>query len=280
MGTNYYFRRDDNRTRYFMGKDYALARHLERRGRLVVTQTAARDVTEIASAVDRQGPVTATVISARDLAALIEIGRAKDGYSERQVAPTGRDRHGTSIRLLTLALEVARWSSGMPISFVGEDAFEDWQDDDSWDESASTAELIDASELPLEAVLGCVRAVVRSGRGVLTFPTCSVEIVGPASSAGGKRFAWRELTGMQLGVLDVWAEAHRGSTAEGDPTSTTSAAIAGAVDAALRVVDGPGPDSPFPSDCRVILVDYAETGPQESVRDAVSALLAAMDARA
>jgi hypothetical protein len=134
MGTNYYFRRDDNRTRYFMGKEYALARRLERHGPLVVTQTAVHGVAEIASTVKPQS------LDVRELAALIEIGRLKDGYSECQVAPTGRDKHGTSLRLLALALDVARWSDGMPISFVGEDRFEDWQDDDTWDENVSTAE--------------------------------------------------------------------------------------------------------------------------------------------
>jgi hypothetical protein len=272
MGTNYYFRRNDNRTRYFMGKEYALARRLERHGPLVVTHTAVSGVAEIASTVERRG------LDARELAALIEIGRIEDGYSEYQVAPTGRDKHGTSLRLLALALDVTRWSGGMPISFVSEDRFEDWQDDDAWDENVSTAELIDASEVPLTTVLGCVRAIVRSGRGVLTFPSWSVEIVGSALSASARTFTWRGLTGMQLGILDVWAEAHRGSTVEGGPIPTTSGVIASAVDIALRVLDDPKLDLSCLSDYCAVLVEYAETGPQESVREAVQALVTAMNA--
>ncbi len=280
MVTNYYFRRDDNRTRYFMGKEYALARRLERRGPFVLTQTTARDVAEIAVAVQRQGAILTTAIDARALAALIEICRIEDGYSsEHQVAPTGRDSQGTSLSLLALALDVARWSDGMPISFVSEDGFEDWQDDDSWDENASTAELIDASQLPLATVLGCVRTIVLSGRGVLTFPTWSVEIAGSAPSTSARTFTWRGLTGAQLGVLDVWAEAHRGSTVEGGPIPAMSGAIAGAVDVALRVLDDPRLDLFCLLDYLAILVEYAATGPQESVRDAVRALITAVDAR-
>lgn len=64
-GHELYSRRDDNRTRYFRGKEYALARRLERHGPLVVTQTAARGVAEIASTVERLG------LDACELAALI-----------------------------------------------------------------------------------------------------------------------------------------------------------------------------------------------------------------
>lgn len=141
MGTNFYFRRDDNRTRYFMGKDYALARRMGRRGPIVITQ-GGRDILDVASAVMRQGRVLATTMDAGDLASLIEVGRIEDGYgSERRVAPTGRDEHGNSLHLIALALDVARWSDGMPISLVSEDAFEDWEEDESWDECASTVEL-------------------------------------------------------------------------------------------------------------------------------------------
>ena len=132
--------------------------------------------------------------------------------------------------------------------------------------------------LGLVTVLGCVRAIVRSGHGVLTFPTWSVKIVGSARSASTKTFTWRGLTGIQLGVLDVWAEAHRGSTVEGGPIPTTSGVIASAVDVALRVLNDPKLDLSCLADYRAVLVEYAETGPQESVRDAVLALLAAMNA--
>jgi len=133
---------------------------------------------------------------------------------------------------------------------------------------------IDASELSLAAVLGCVRATVRSGYGVLTFPTWSVVIVGSARSASVRTFTWRGLTGMQLGILDVWAEAHRESTVEGGPIPTTSGVIASAVDVALRVLDDPKLlDLPCLANYRAVLVEYAETGSQESVREAVRALL-------
>lgn len=56
---------------------------------------------------------------------------------------------------------------------------------------------INASELPLSIVLECVRAIVRSGRGVLTFPIWSVEIEGSALSASARTFTWRGLTGLQ-----------------------------------------------------------------------------------
>jgi hypothetical protein len=122
MGTNYYFRRDDNRTRYFMGKVYGLARTLETQLPFVVVQRG----------------VLPKGLHVYDLAKFIEIGWIADGYSECQVAPTGRDNQRTSIRALTLAHDVARWSDGMPIHFVSEEGFEDWHDDPSWDANIST----------------------------------------------------------------------------------------------------------------------------------------------
>ena len=119
---------------------------------------------------------------------------------------------------------------------------------------------LNASELPLIAVLYCARAIARDGSGVLNFPTWSVEVMG--------RLTWRGLTGTQIGVLDAWAEAHR-----------STAAVADAIDGALRVLDAADLNLSFPQDCRAILTKCAESGPQESVRDAVRALLAAVDAR-
>jgi hypothetical protein len=88
---------------------------------------------------------------------------------------------------------------------------------------------LDASELSLATVRDCTRAFVRSGIGVLIFPTWSVEV--------DNHFTWRGLTGLQLGILDVWAEAHRGWTIEDGPISTMGASIADAVDGALYVLD-------------------------------------------
>lgn len=131
MGTNYYFRRDDNRIRYFMGKAYGLARTLETQPPFAVVQRG----------------VLPMGIHVYDLAKFIEIGWIADGHSERQVAPTGRDNHGTSISALTVAHDVARWSDGMPISFVSEEGFEDWHDDPSCDENISTLQTISVSVL-------------------------------------------------------------------------------------------------------------------------------------
>lgn len=128
MGTNYYFRRDDNRTRYSLGKAYALARRLRQRGSIVVTEQDAPVEIDQAIAVD------AVEFDARALARIIEISHAEDGDPERWIAPTGRDRSGASLRLLDLAIDVARWSEGMPISLVSEGDFEDWEDDEAWDE--------------------------------------------------------------------------------------------------------------------------------------------------
>ncbi len=127
MGTNFYFRRDDNRTRYFMGKAYELARIFGPASPLTITEG------------DRPGDICTSHVTARDLAEFAEIASSEAGCWETQIAPTGRDEHGTSRHLLALALDVARWSGGMPISFVDEDDFERWQDDPSWDRNASTA---------------------------------------------------------------------------------------------------------------------------------------------
>jgi len=79
----------------------------------------------------------------------------------------------------------------------------------------------------------------------------------------------------------MWAEAHRGSTVEGGPIPTTSRVIVGAVDVALRVLDDPKLDLSCLSclsNYLAVLDEYAATGPQKGIRDAVGALLTAMNA--
>lgn len=98
MGTDYYFYRNDNQTKYFMGKMYALARYLQ-----------------------HQGPIVVMSNDTRNLAETIELACLEDGDSESQVAPTGRDCAGTSIHFMTIALDIMQWSDGMPISLVSED---------------------------------------------------------------------------------------------------------------------------------------------------------------
>jgi len=124
VGTDFYLRRADDRTRYLLGKSYALARYLEGLSPFVVTE---REIPGVVS------------LAVRDLAELVEIGAREDGNPEALLAPTGRDERGTSIRLLALARDVARWSGEMPISLVAEDGFDDWQEDDSWDVDASSS---------------------------------------------------------------------------------------------------------------------------------------------
>ncbi len=136
---------------------------------------------------------------------------------------------------------------------------------------------IDVSKFPLAAVLERIRTVVHSRW--LTSPTFSVEIANSVPSAHTSTFTWRGLTETQLVVLYVWTEAHRGLTVEGGPIPTTSGVIAGAIDVALRVLDDPRLDLTCLSDYRAVLVEHAETSPQESVRDAVRALLTVMNAQ-
>jgi len=123
VGTDFYLRRADDRTRYFLGKSYALARYLEGLSPFVVTDQEVPGVVSLA---------------VRDLAELVEIGAREDGDPEALLAPTGRDEHGTSLRLIALAEDVARWSGGRPISLVAEDGFDDWHEDDAWDADASS----------------------------------------------------------------------------------------------------------------------------------------------
>lgn len=119
MGTNYYFRRDDDRTRYSAGKQYALARRLRPRGQFTVSIEASIPMAPATGRID--------IVDVRDLAEMMKIAYREDGHSDLQIG-----------RWDVVALDVARWSRGMPISFASEDEFENWKDDDSWDDDAST----------------------------------------------------------------------------------------------------------------------------------------------
>lgn len=113
MGINYYFRRDDNRTRFFLGKNYALARMIG-------------GVTLWVS-----GPEIGNLASQFALAFSAE-------YSRSRIPDWGRDASGRPSYFVALATEIAQWSAGQPIRLVSESRFDDWHDDAAWDGEAST----------------------------------------------------------------------------------------------------------------------------------------------